>query len=520
MSTRTFDIASRKRQEVERLKAEQLQQERDGIARWQAGLQEGAGGESDYESDEEDERRREAAGGAAAMPDHPDYYGRGHRHNKENEGDDNARKIEERVAAAEKFAEQELAREEEEERAARDAPARARARDDPGEAAALPEAPVPVRVLPPPRVREPVKLSFTPTEAPHLPMREKREKEIKEYRRKQAARGAIEDAVDVTERQPMFLKDKGDALLGRGNLQGALSAYNRALEIEPDLVPVLSNRSLCLLKMGLWGACVEDCGRALELTRRNWEDVDEGRCADANEAARVGRARSKLLCRRAHALASLQRVGEAIEDLEAARKILPSAEVDASLAELQASLAPLTPAEARARGDERLRLRDAEGAHAAYSTIVGLPKGDVGDLERAAALSGRAAACILMERFGEAVGDAGTGLALLVRGATGAEDVDVAPCASEDEMVERLACLKAGGGAAEGQDGGLVQWQVQDKLVARRAMALAHVRRYAEARADFAALAALREGRGDVAGAEAARADAGKVAEMLRQEDA
>ena len=39
--------------------------------------------------------------------------------------------------------------------------------------------------------------------------------------RKAAEGGASEPSNDISERQPMFLKDKGDALFGKGNYQAA-----------------------------------------------------------------------------------------------------------------------------------------------------------------------------------------------------------------------------------------------------------------------------------------------------------
>lgn len=76
------------RQRLEDLKQQELQQERVGLTGWQRQLLCGPqeqqqqqllcteGDESDYE-DEQDETA--ASGRAGAMPDHPDYYGRGWR---------------------------------------------------------------------------------------------------------------------------------------------------------------------------------------------------------------------------------------------------------------------------------------------------------------------------------------------------------------------------------------------------------------------------------------------------------
>ena len=85
------------------------------------------------------------AAGAPEAPDHPDYHGRGWRKQRQEPPGE--------------------VWEEEEERGQAD--------DDDDDVAMQPLV---VRPLPPPRpANEPVKISFTPTEIPHLPAREKRE---------------------------------------------------------------------------------------------------------------------------------------------------------------------------------------------------------------------------------------------------------------------------------------------------------------------------------------------------------
>ena len=109
-------------------------------------------------------------------------------------------------------------------------------------------------------------MSSPPLQTPHLPAREKREEEIKEYRRRVAEGGGMMDQPnDIAERQPMFLKDKGDALFAKGNFEAAVAAYSRGIELD-DTIPVLfSNRAACHLKMRMFANCVDDCDRALAL---------------------------------------------------------------------------------------------------------------------------------------------------------------------------------------------------------------------------------------------------------------
>jgi len=658
MSTRTFDIASRKRQEVQRIQHEQLQRERDDISRWQTGLDgPDLGDESDYETDgdgngDKDEDGNKENGtktvnntikGTSSEFDHPDYYGRGYRNQggKDGDGEENrggggrgggdddteSLALEERIRRAEKFAEEELARDAKEadlRREGKTIVSDSSSDDDGGGGGGGDHHQVgvgrnmsrrtkskrdrPVKILPPPRQtcqRESVKLNFTKTEAPHLPMRENREQEIKEYRRKQVGQGGRDDATDMSERQPMFLKDKGDALMKKANLQGALAAYTSALELDNQCVPVLANRSLCLLKIGLPEACVQDCERYLALTRPQWENVaalrpvggggvpieganppgsPQEREKEEDEGTKLRRTRIKILCRQAQALTQLQRSDEAVEKLEEAKALAETARVKVtaqtkasvvaegtttvtsvdgdlyedilrSLEELQLSQGPMDVAKVLARGEERLKRRDGEGAYAAFSLLLGLPTATTGSAfcpdsvtitleERGEALGGRAASCLLLERFSQCVGDASTALFSLARYALHVRAGDDAslsmdqkevssspsgellpteikrglePSGDENQVLETLTTcgLRQGRGESLSQDGSHPSLlTLLGKILTRRAMGLAYLKQYGEAVADFLASAQVKEWNGDDAGAAAARRDADNTRAM------
>lgn len=65
----------------------------------------------------------------------------------------------------------------------------------------------------------PVTVQFTATESEHLPARESREEEIRQIKKRSgaAAQLPVDDSVDIADRQPAFLKDKGDGLYAQGN---------------------------------------------------------------------------------------------------------------------------------------------------------------------------------------------------------------------------------------------------------------------------------------------------------------
>ncbi|GAQ79931.1 hypothetical protein KFL_000420030 [Klebsormidium nitens] len=133
---------------------------------------------------------------------------------------------------------------------------------------------VPAAALPPPRRRMVVPVQFTAKELrPNVPARESRLQEI-ELKKAQAA-AADDDAMDISERQPAFLKDKGDALYRAGDFQGAVSAYSRALEKDPSASLCFSNRGACQLRLGRVDECVSDCTRAVDLLRQQLEECED-----------------------------------------------------------------------------------------------------------------------------------------------------------------------------------------------------------------------------------------------------
>jgi dyslexia susceptibility 1 candidate gene 1 protein len=77
-----------------------------------------------------------------------------------------------------------------------------------------------------------VQVDFTKLEFPHLPAREQREEELKLYKQTQRSAAAHADSLDISDRQPVFLKDKGDALFAQRNYAAAVNAYTAALDAE------------------------------------------------------------------------------------------------------------------------------------------------------------------------------------------------------------------------------------------------------------------------------------------------
>ncbi|XP_061578147.1 dynein assembly factor 4, axonemal [Cololabis saira] len=170
-------------------------------------------------------------------------------------------------------------------------------------------------VLPPPRLSGNIQITFTPRVFP-TPLRESQAAEEEEWLKKQAeARRALsadlEELKDLTEEEknPEWLKDRGDKCFAAGDYQGAVNAYSLAIRLNGKIAALYSNRAACHLKLRNLHKAIEDSSKALEMLTP---------AVSANAAARV-----RAVVRRGSAFCQLQLYAEGLKDYEAALKIDP-----------------------------------------------------------------------------------------------------------------------------------------------------------------------------------------------------
>ncbi|MCJ8733049.1 hypothetical protein PDJAM_G00218520 [Pangasius djambal] len=169
--------------------------------------------------------------------------------------------------------------------------------------------------LPAPRSAGCIKFSFTPRAFP-TPSRESCIPEEEEWLRKQAeARRAVNadlaelDDLKEEERNPDWLKDKGDKFFTMGNYQAALNAYDLAIRLTRRIPALFSNRAACHLKLRNLHKAIEDSSQALELLTPAVSD---------NAAARM-----RAHVRRGTAFCQLELYVEGLQDYQAALRIDP-----------------------------------------------------------------------------------------------------------------------------------------------------------------------------------------------------
>jgi dyslexia susceptibility 1 candidate gene 1 protein len=88
----------------------------------------------------------------------------------------------------------------------------------------------------------------------------------------QAGKNESDDNRTVSERDPMWLKARGDKSYCIGDFESAINAYTAALQSQVPLNSrhlVLGNRALSFLQVGQYHECVEDCTEALAILLAN-----------------------------------------------------------------------------------------------------------------------------------------------------------------------------------------------------------------------------------------------------------
>ncbi|XP_055539198.1 dynein axonemal assembly factor 4-like [Wyeomyia smithii] len=171
----------------------------------------------------------------------------------------------------------------------------------------------PLSVMPSIRQSGAVQVTFTKRNFV-TPKRESMEPDEQEWIRKQSlarkAVGFVDDGdLRPEERNPEWLKQKGDSFFQQKNYLAAISAYSAGIRLAKEYYSLYLNRSAAHFALENYQRCAEDCSTAFDLLQPPVE---------ANRKARVA-----CLARRGAALAKLGFLRQGFEEMVAAAKLDP-----------------------------------------------------------------------------------------------------------------------------------------------------------------------------------------------------
>jgi len=178
------------------------------------------------------------------------------------------------------------------------------------------------RTLPPPRaLNQRINITFTPRDRPTAARESEDEKYRNHMKRQRAIKASLDklhDSKGIQEESAVYLKEKGNIFYKHEDYEGAINAYTSALELEPENIGCLSNRSACYLKLKKYDECLKDCDKAIKTLKSIKEEFEYG--ANNAEPITVPFTRThelalmKLLIRRGATYVTNKKYQEALND--------------------------------------------------------------------------------------------------------------------------------------------------------------------------------------------------------------
>lgn len=157
-----------------------------------------------------------------------------------------------------------------------------------------------------------INVNFTPRRF-ITPKRESRNEDENEWLLKQKdmkkAMGFDEDDLLPEEKNPEYLKKRGDQFFEQKNFRAAVAAYTAAIQLTNKWPDLYLNRSAAHFQLENYQRCIEDCSRGYELLVP---------VCDANLESR-----KNCLARRGAALARVGLIKQAFDEIVAALKLDP-----------------------------------------------------------------------------------------------------------------------------------------------------------------------------------------------------
>merc|ERR1711871_14822 len=123
---------------------------------------------------------------------------------------------------------------------------------------------------------------------------------------------------DISERDPFWIKGKGDDFFRAKDYRAAVNAYSSAYSLDNTLIAALSNRAACHLQLKAFEKCIADCGVLLDEKVKLVTPAERQlmTAVQLREDSKAMKLRVKVLVRRGSAYCKLGKYKESIEDYE------------------------------------------------------------------------------------------------------------------------------------------------------------------------------------------------------------
>lgn len=108
-----------------------------------------------------------------------------------------------------------------------------------------------------------------------MPARESQLKEAPYPKSKNLDKKKDDVYIEIEDKDPVWLKDKGDHFFNRSDYTGALNAYSKAIKADPLFLTGKLNRATTFIKLRAYELCIEDCMEICEQIRNMKEEEFE-----------------------------------------------------------------------------------------------------------------------------------------------------------------------------------------------------------------------------------------------------
>ena len=102
-------------------------------------------------------------------------------------------------------------------------------------------------------------MEFTEKKFPHMPARESHHKEAPYPKSKKVEKTKDDCYIDIEDKDPLWLKDKGDHWYKRNDYYSALNAYTKSIKNDEEFLMSRLNRATTFLRIRQYQPCVDDC---------------------------------------------------------------------------------------------------------------------------------------------------------------------------------------------------------------------------------------------------------------------